>query len=153
MGDRLSARLVAEIAPASTIAGLGQGIRKKGGDEMTNRIVRLMFACMALACSSPLLAAQASNMAPCAPNATHDVQTLEGFLVVRVECSDVLLEIPVPMLNRSILLYTEFAALSTGGSEYAPGSAINSRIVRWARFGNKVALLTICTGAICSARM
>ena len=38
---------------------------------------------------------------------------------------------------------TEFAALSTGGSEYAPGSAINSRVVRWARFGNEVVLLTV----------
>ena len=106
---------------------------------MTNRIVGLMFACMILACPSPLLAAQVSNMAPCAPNAAHSVQTLEGFLVVHVDCSDVQLEIPVPMLNRSILLYTEFAALSTGGSEYAPGSAINSLVVRWARFGNLLA--------------
>ena len=65
-------------------------------------------------------------MAPYAPNAAHDVQTLEGFLVVHVDCSDVLLEIPVPTLERSILLYPEFTALSTGGSEYAPGSAINS---------------------------
>ena len=110
---------------------------------MTSWIVRMAFACMALGFVSPLLAAQASNMAPCAPNAAHNVQTLEGFLVVHVDCSDVLLEIPVPMLNRSILIYTEFAALSTGGSEYAPGSAISSRVVRWARFGNKVALLTV----------
>jgi Met-zincin/Domain of unknown function (DUF5117) len=110
---------------------------------MKNRIVRLLFACMVLALVSPLPAAQVSNMAPCAPNAAHEAQTLEGFLVVHVECSDVLLEIPVPMLERSILLYTEFAALSTGGSEFAPGSAINSRVVRWARFGNKVALLTV----------
>ena len=42
------------------------------------------------------------------------------------------------MLNRSILLYTEFAGLSTGGSEYAPGFAVDTRVVRWMRFGDKV---------------
>ena len=39
--------------------------------------------------------------------------------------------------------YTEFAALSTGGSEYAPGSAVDSRVVRWLRVGSKVALITV----------
>ena len=63
---------------------------------MTSWIVRFVFACMALGFVSPVLAAQASNMASCAPNATHNVQTLEGFIVVHVDCSDVLLEIPVP---------------------------------------------------------
>src|SRR5207342_2095356 len=88
-------------------------------------------------------AAQVSDMAPCAPNAAPQTTTLDSFLIVHVECSDVLLEIPTPMLGRSLLLYTEFAALSTGGSEYAPGSAIDSRAVRWLRFGNKVALMTV----------
>ena len=99
--------------------------------------------CVMLASASTTYAAQVSDMAPCAPNAPHEVKTLESFLIVHVECSNVLLEIPVPMLNRSILFYTEFAALSTGGSEYAPGTAIDSRVARWARFGSKVALLTV----------
>jgi hypothetical protein len=38
---------------------------------------------------------------------------------------------------------TEFAALSTGDWEYAHGSDINCRLMRWARLGNKVALLTV----------
>jgi len=81
-------------------------------------------------------------MAPCAPNATPQTTTLDSFLIVHVVCSDVLLEIPASMFGRSILAYTEFAALSTGGSEYAPGSAVDSRVVRWLRIGSKVALLT-----------
>jgi hypothetical protein len=70
-------------------------------------------------------ALQVSNMAPCAPNAPHEVRTLDaGFLIVHVDRSNVLLEIPVPMLNRTILLYTEFAGLSTGGSECAVQSLL-----------------------------
>jgi hypothetical protein len=38
---------------------------------------------------------------------------------------------------------TQFAALSTGDSEDAPGSAIYSRVVHRARFGNKVVLPTV----------
>src|SRR5262245_66066975 len=110
---------------------------------MMDRITRLIFASVMLMGASAVHAIQVSNMAPCAPNAPHEVQTLQSFLIVHRDCSNVLLEIPVPMLNRSILFYTEFAALSTGGSEYAPGTAIDSRAGRWARFGNKVALLTV----------
>ena len=82
-------------------------------------------------------------MAPCAPNTAQETPTLESFLIVHVVCSNVQLEIPVSMLGRSFLVYTEFAALSTGGSEYAPGTAIESNVVTWARFGNIVALLTV----------
>ena len=87
--------------------------------------------------------AQVSDMKPCPPNTAQETHTLQSFLIVHVVCSDVQLEIPVSMLGRSILIYTEFAALSTGGSENAPGTAIQSRVVRWARFGSKVALLTV----------
>lgn len=110
---------------------------------MTDRIFRLVLACVLLVGASAVHGVQVSDMTPCAPNAPHEVQTLESFLIVHVDCSNVLLEIPVPMLNRGILFYTEFAALSTGGSEYAPGTAIDSRAGRWARYGNRVALLTV----------
>lgn len=109
---------------------------------MLDRLMRVIVAIVALAGASTTQAVQVSDMAPCAPNAAQETSTLDSFLVVHVVCSDILLEIPAPMLGRSVLLYTEFAALSTGGSEYAPGSAIDSRVVRWLRFGNKVALLT-----------
>ena len=54
---------------------------------------------------SPLPAAQVSNMVRAHPTPAHNLQTLEGLLRVHVDCSDDLLEIPVPMLDRSILLY------------------------------------------------
>ena len=110
---------------------------------MAGRIICSIFTCMALAAAATAHAMQASDMAPCAPNAAHDVHKLESFMIVHVDCSNVLLEIPAPILNRSLLVYTEFSALSTGASEFAPGSAIDSRVVRWARFGSKVALLTV----------
>ena len=110
---------------------------------MRRKTISLMFAAMALAMSVTVHAKQVSNMTPCAPNAAHEVHTLDSFLIVHVECSNVLLEIPAPMLGRSLLVYTEFSALSTGAAEYAPGSAIDSRVVRWMRYGSRVALLTV----------
>ena len=110
---------------------------------MRMSLAGLVLACALVASVSTLRAAQIDNMLPCAPNAPRETRTLTGFLIVHVECSDVLLEIPVPMLNRPILLYTEFAGLSTGAAEFAPGSAIGSLAVRWLRIGSKVALLTI----------
>ena len=110
---------------------------------MTGRLMRVILAIVALASASAAQPAQVSDMAPCGPNGAQETSTLESFIIVHVVCSDVLLEIPAPMLGRSILVYTEFAALSTGGAEYAPGSAIDSRAVQWRRFGNKVALMTV----------
>ena len=108
-----------------------------------DRFMRMIVAIVALASASAAQAAQVSDMAPCPPNAAQETSTLESFLIVHVVCSDVLLEIPAPMLRRSFLAYTEFAALSTGGAEYAPGSAIDSRVMQWVRIGNKVALATV----------
>jgi len=110
---------------------------------MMAQLMRVIVALVALAGTAGTQAAQVSEMAPCAPNAAQETSTLQSFIIVHVVCSDVLLEIPASMLGRSILVYTEFAALSTGGAEYAPGSAIDSRAVQWRRFGNKVALLTV----------
>jgi hypothetical protein len=104
--------------------------------------MRVIVAFVALASASAARPAQVSDMAPCGPNAAQETSILDSFIIVHVVCSDVLLEIPASVLGRSILLYTEFSALSTGGSEYAPGSAVDSRVVRWVRIGSKVALLT-----------
>ena len=109
---------------------------------MVGRFMWVIVAIAALTGASTAQAAQVSDMAPCAPNVAQETSALDSFIIVHVVCSNVLLEIPAPMLNRSILVYTEFAALSTGGSEYAPGSAIDSRVVRWVRIGSKVALMT-----------
>jgi hypothetical protein len=108
---------------------------------MRCRLIASVIVGMLLAAPALAGAAQASHMAPCAPNAAQEASTLASFLTVHVVCSSVLLEIPPAMLDRSILVYTEFAGLSTGGSEYAPGTAIHSLAVRWRRVGSKVALL------------
>lgn len=110
---------------------------------MMGRLMRMIVAIVALVSASTTQPAQVSDMAPCAPNAAQETSTLDSFIIVHVVCSNVLLEIPAPMLGRSFLVYTEFAALSTGGAEYAPGSAIDSRVMQWLRFGNKVALMTV----------
>ena len=70
------------------------------------RIFRLIFACLALGSASTAHAVQASDMAPCAPNEPQELRTLTGFLIAHVACNRVLLEIPVQMLDRSILAYT-----------------------------------------------
>lgn len=109
---------------------------------MGRRTIGAMFACALLAGSWAAQAAQVSDMAPCAPNSPQRTTVLKSFLTVHVVCSNVQLEIPPEVFGRTILLYTEFAALSTGGSEYAPGSAVDTRAVRWFRIGAKVALIS-----------
>ena len=83
-------------------------------------------------------AAHTSTVQPCTPSKPHEVHVLPGFINVHIECERVLLEIPTAMLDRDMLLSTEFAALSTGSSEYAPGTSVNNVVVRWLRRGNRV---------------
>ena len=110
---------------------------------MTYRLVRAIATIVILASASAAACSTSGQHGSLRTERSAETSTLDSFLIVHVVCSDVLLEIPASMLGRSILVYTEFAALSTGGSEYAPGSAIDSRVVRWLRFGNKVALMTV----------
>jgi len=83
-------------------------------------------------------AARTGTVQPCAPSKPHEVHTFPGFITVHIECDRVLLEIPTAMLGRDMLMATEFAALSTGSSEYAPGTSVSNRVVRWLRRGNRV---------------
>src|SRR5262245_20043425 len=96
--------------------------RLQQGESMLDRLMRTMVVVVTLTGAATTRAAQVSHLAPCPPDATRETATLESFLTVHVVCSDVLLEIPVAMLGKSMLLYTEFSALSTGGAEYAPGT-------------------------------
>src|ERR1700674_2954732 len=117
---RSNARAKLAIAGGGSVTlqgGRTMGEASRKGDEMMNGIFRLIFACFALGSASTGHAAQASDMAPCAPNEPQELRTLKGFLIAHVACNRVLLEIPVQMLDRSILVYTEFTALSTGASE------------------------------------
>ncbi len=83
---------------------------------------------------------KASEVAPCRPNMPERMVSLKGMFTVHVVCDHVLWEIPLKMLGRDMLVNTEFAALSTGSDYVAPGSVVDSRVVRWVRRGNKVYL-------------
>ena len=82
----------------------------------------------------------AAKVASCAPGAQPNIQTLPGMFTVHVVCDRVMFEIPPAMLNRDILANTEFAALSSGSDFVAPGSAVDNRVIRLTRLGNKVYL-------------
>ena len=81
-----------------------------------------------------------SEVAPCRPNMPERMVSLPGMFMIHVVCDHVLFEIPPQMLDRDMLVNTEFARLSTGSDYVAPGSVVDSRVVRWVRRGNKVYL-------------
>jgi hypothetical protein len=93
-----------------------------------------------LGCAGAGYAMKASEVAPCRPNMPERMVSLPGMFTVHVVCDHVLFEIPLSMLERDMLVNTEFAALSTGSDYVAPGSVVDSRVVRWVRRGNKVYL-------------
>ena len=88
----------------------------------------------------PPASGAAAKVASCPPGRQPDIQTLQGMFIVHVVCDRVMFEIPKAMLNRDILANTEFAALSTGSDFVAPGSAVDNRVIRLTRLGNKVYL-------------
>ncbi len=90
--------------------------------------------------AAPALAINASDVAPCRPGLPQQLRTLKGLFTVHVVCDHVLYEIPLAMLDRDMLLNTEFAALSAGTEKLAPGAVVENRLVRWTRRGNKVYL-------------
>ena len=102
-------------------------------------VLRLCL-CLLLFTLGRAYAMKASEIAPCRPNMPQEVHTLPGLFTVHVVCDHVLFEIPPEMLGRDMLMNTEFAALSTGSDYVAPGSVVDSRVVRWVRRGNKVYL-------------
>jgi len=95
---------------------------------------------LVLGCTGAAQAMKASEVAPCRPNMPERMVSLPGLFTVHVVCDHVLFEIPLAMLDRDMLVNTEFAALSTGSDYVAPGSVVDSRVVRWVRRGNKVYL-------------
>ena len=98
-------------------------------------------ACLILATIfSPPAVGAAAKVASCPPGKQPNIQTLQGMFTVHVVCDRVMLEIPPAMLSRDILANTEFAALSTGSDFVAPGSAVDNRVIRLTRLGNKVYL-------------
>ena len=103
------------------------------------RAVAVVCLVLATMLSPPAFAVTA-KVASCPPGRPPNIQTLPGMFTVHVVCERVLLEIPPAMLSRDILANTEFAALSTGSDFVAPGSAVDNRVIRLTRLGNKVYL-------------
>ncbi len=98
----------------------------------------LCLIAVELLCAHALAAS--AKVASCAPGKPPTIQTLRGMLTVHVVCDRVMFEIPHNMLDREILANTEFAALSSGSDFVAPGSAVDNRVIRLTRLGNKIYL-------------
>jgi hypothetical protein len=95
---------------------------------------------LVLGCAGTAQAMKASEVAPCRPNMPERMVSLPGLFTVHVVCDHVLFEIPLAMLDRDMLVNTEFAALSTGSDYVAPGSVVDSRVVR----GEQLAIGIYC---------
>ncbi len=71
---------------------------------------------------------------------TSDMQSKDGVFKAHVKGERLLFEIPNDMLGREFLWVTEIQKTPAGG--YG-GTAINDRVVRWVRKGDKVLLRTV----------
>src|SRR6266404_6666348 len=104
------------------------------------RLFVLVTVCLAALLCRSAFGMTSGMVASCPAGMDQKVETLNGMFNVDVICDHVLFEIPKPMLNRDMLVNTEFAALSTGSDFVAPGSVVDNRVVRWVRRGNKIHL-------------
>lgn len=103
-------------------------------------LLAALFAILA-ATAQGLAHGKASAMiASCPAGVQPAGETLAGMFTVRVVCDRLFAEIPVALLDRDMLVNTEFAALSAGSDHVAPGSAVGSKVVRWVRRGGRVYL-------------
>jgi len=107
---------------------------------MMKKFFFLASALLAAMLCAPALAMTSAMVASCPAGMDQKVETLTGMFKVHVICDHVMFEIPAVMLNRDMLVNTEFAALSTGSDFVAPGSVVDNRVIRWARRGNKLYL-------------
>ena len=108
--------------------------------NMTKRICLMVPMLLAVALCTPAFAMTSAMVASCPAGMDQKVATVTGMFKVHVICDHVMFEIPENMLNRDMLVNTEFAALSTGSDFVAPGSVVDNRVIRWVRRGNKLYL-------------
>src|SRR6266853_4717458 len=70
----------------------------------------------------------------CNSRAATSAQTQRGLFTVHQRCGHILYEIPVIMLDRVMLINTEFAALKEReGDAQTSGRFADTRVVRWVR--------------------
>ncbi|HEX9452100.1 MAG TPA: zinc-dependent metalloprotease [Burkholderiales bacterium] len=107
---------------------------------MMRRLFFLVSALLAAMLCRPGFAMTSAMVTSCPAGMDQKVETVTGMFKVHVICDHVMFEIPEAMLNRDMLVNTEFAALSTGSDFVAPGSVVDNRVIRWVRRGNKLYL-------------
>jgi hypothetical protein len=107
------------------------------------RLSLSLIASVMLAIAPGAFAMKATEVEPCRQDMPKRVETLEGMFRVHVVCDQVLFEIPPSLLNRDMLLNTEFAALSAGSDYVAPGTVVHNEVGRWVRRGNQVYLESV----------
>ena len=80
------------------------------------------------------------ELASCAGEQPAEKRTLSGLFRVHVACDRLLFEIPPAMLDREMLVYTEFSRVWATDSDIVPGTVADKRMMRWHRRGNSVHL-------------
>jgi len=109
---------------------------------------RLCCALAALTLAAATLAghARAANtleLAPCASGQPGARRTLDGVFRVYAECDRLLLEIPPQVLDRDMLVHTEFSQVWATDSDIVPGMVADSRMMRWHRRGGRMQLQVV----------
>jgi hypothetical protein len=96
-----------------------------------------------LGSTGPLRAADLAKLVDCPSRLPPKVETQDGMFTTHFVCDRLLLEIPTRMLDRDLLLNTEFVALSTGTDYAAPGVLVYNRVVRFVRRRAKIDLFSL----------
>jgi hypothetical protein len=92
-------------------------------------------------CGEGLFAQNLSDAVSCNSQVAGTAITQAGLFTVHQRCGHILYEIPPILLNRAMLINTEFAALSEReGDAQTSGRFADTRLVRWVRQGDQVHL-------------
>ena len=83
--------------------------------------------------SGPARGANTLELASCPGKRVGEKPSLSGLFRVHVACDRLLFEIPPAMLDRDMLVYTEFSQVWTTDSDIVPGTAADKRMMRWHR--------------------
>jgi hypothetical protein len=105
--------------------------------------MRRLFAALSLVLSAFVpgaFAMNASDVATCPPTMERKTETISGLFKVHVACDQVFFEIPKSVLGKDLLVTTEFAAVSVGTEDAAPGEVVYNGLLRFVRRGNRVFL-------------
>jgi hypothetical protein len=99
-----------------------------------------LLVLFAAALSGLAHAAHMLDLAPCAAGQAGAKRSVGGVVRAHVDCDRLLLEIPVDLFDRDMLVYTEFAQVWATDSDVVPGTIADNRMMRWRRRGGAVQL-------------